>query len=83
MGKGNIVVEPSQDETKASPDEAKAYADEVAATFHMGEKSLRIRLRPAYMEKMERELDGKPEKAVIDYAFRIMDTAPDEIFEVS
>jgi len=69
MGKGNIAVEPSP--------------DEVAATFQMGQRSLKLRVKRAFIEQMERELDGKPEKAVIDYAFGIMDTAPDEIFEVS
>ncbi len=69
MGKGNIAIEPSP--------------GEVAATFRMGERHLKIRLKEAYLEHMERELDGKPEKAVIDYAFGIMDTAPGEMFEVS
>jgi len=69
MGKGNIVIEPSP--------------GGVAAAFRMGDKSLTIRLKEAYLERMERQLDGKPEKAVIDYAFGIMDTAPDEMFEVS
>ena len=69
MGKGNIVITPSP--------------DEVAATFQMGQKSLKLRVKQAFLDKMDRELDGKPEKAVIDYAFGIMDTAPDEIFEVS
>ena len=69
MGKGNIAIEPSQ--------------GEVAATFRMGQKRLTFRLKEAYLEQMERELDGKPEKAVIDYAFGIMDTAPDKMLEVS
>ena len=68
MGKGNIVTSPSP--------------DEVAATFQMGQRTLKLQVKQAFIEQMERELDGKPEKAVIDYAFGIMDTAPDEIFEV-
>ena len=69
MGKGNISIKPDQ--------------GEVAAAFRMGARGLTIRLRQAYLERMERQLEGKPEKAIIDYAFGIMDTAPDEMFEVS
>jgi len=69
MGKGNIVIKPSP--------------AEVAVTFHMGQKSVEIKVKQAFLDQMEHDLDGKPEKAVIDYAFRIMDTAPDDIFEVS
>ena len=69
MGKGNIAITPSK--------------GEVAATFRMGPRSIEIRVKQAFLDRMERKLDGKPEKAVIDYAFGIMDTAPDEIFEVS
>jgi formylmethanofuran dehydrogenase subunit E len=69
MGKGNIVIRPSP--------------DEVTATFHMGQKSVEIRVKQALLDRIGRDLDGKPEKAVIDYAFGIMDTASDEIFEVS
>ncbi len=69
MGKGNINVLPAP--------------SEVAATFHMGDRSVTLRLRQEFLKRMERDLDGKPEKAVIDYAFGIMDTASDEILEVS
>jgi formylmethanofuran dehydrogenase subunit E len=69
MGKGNIMFKPSP--------------VEVSATFHMGQKSVEIKVKQALLERIESELDGKPEKAVIDYAFGIMDTPRDEIFEVS
>jgi hypothetical protein len=69
MGKGNIVIAPSP--------------GEVSATFRMGEKRLKIKVKQAFLNRVKRELDGRPMKAVIDYAFGIMDTAPDEIFEVA
>lgn len=68
MGKRNISI------TEA--------AHEVCAVFSLHDKSVTLRLRQGFLERMERDLAGKPEKAVVDYAFRIMDTASDEILEV-
>jgi formylmethanofuran dehydrogenase subunit E len=69
MGKGNIEIEPDP--------------EKVAVRFTRGAESIEIELRRDFLERMERDLDGKPEKAVIDYAFEIMDTAPEEMLEVS
>jgi formylmethanofuran dehydrogenase subunit E len=69
MGKRNIRIEPE--------------SAEVSVRFTKGASHLTIGIRQAYLDRMERELDGVPEKAVIDYSFKIMDTPPEEMFEVS
>ena len=69
LGKASIRVE---------PDPA-----EVAVEFRLGPRTLGIRLRQDFLERMERELEGSPEKAIIDYAFQIMDTPLDDLFEVA
>ena len=55
----------------------------VAATFTGKAGSVSIALRPEFLAKIENDLKGAPEKAVVDYAFKIMDTPPEDIFEVT
>ena len=69
MGKGNITIEPD--------------ASKVAARFTAGTGTMLIGLTDRFLAGIENDLKGAEEKAVIDYAFGIMDTAPDEMFEVS
>ena len=69
LGKGNIQMVPE--------------GDVISAAFAKGAAALNINVRKDFVKRMERDLDGAAEKAVIDYAFRIMDTPADEIFEVS
>jgi formylmethanofuran dehydrogenase subunit E len=68
MGKANLEIVPDP--------------DNVSAVFTLGSRTLMIRLRDEFLSRMETELAGKPEKAIIDYAFKIMDTRAEEIFEV-
>ena len=68
MGKRNIEIEPG--------------AGPVAATFSRGDRSVTIALRDTFLAAMEAALGGSPEKAVVDYAHAIMDTAPEDLFEV-
>jgi formylmethanofuran dehydrogenase subunit E len=69
MGKANIGIE--------------GDGDKVWGTFRSSAGKVTIRLKDDFLKRMEAELSGKPEKAMIDYAFGIMDTAPDQLFEVS
>ena len=69
MGKRNIKIEPE--------------SEAVRVRFTKGASGLTITLRPDFLEAMERDLEGAPEKAVIDYSFQIMDTPVEEMFEVS
>ena len=69
MGKANITIQP--DSTK------------VSARFAGKAGSVTITLRDDLLAGMERDLKGAGEKAIVDYGFKIMDTAPDEIFEVT
>ena len=69
MGKGNIKTRPPGEVPEAH--------------FSLGTGDLTIRLRRDFLMTMEDLLEGKPEKAVIDYAFEIMDTPFEEILEVS
>ena len=69
MGKANIEIE--------------ADPDGVAVDFFLGPDSVRITLRPDFLRRIESDLEGAEEKAVIDYAFQIMDTATDQILEVT
>ena len=62
--------------------ELEAEEGAVSATFTRDKRSLEVTLRDDLLRSMEAELDGVPEKAVVDYSFRIMDTSPEEIFEV-
>lgn len=68
MGKRNIEIE--------------AVGGAVSATFSRGQRSLTVTLRDEFLEKMEADLEGAPEKAVVDYAYGIMDTPAEELFEV-
>jgi formylmethanofuran dehydrogenase subunit E len=68
MGKRNIEIEPDE--------------KTVSATFTRGDSSVTVTLLGAFLEKMEADLDGAAEKAVVDYSYQIMDTRPEELFEV-
>jgi formylmethanofuran dehydrogenase subunit E len=69
MGKANIEIQ--------------ADPDRVAADVFLGPDSVSISLRQDFLRRIESDLEGAEEKAIIDYAFRIMDTATDEILEVT
>jgi len=68
MGKRNIEITPD--------------ADAVSATFSRGDRSITIALRDDFLKSMEARLDGAAMKAVVDYSYEIMDTPPDQLFEV-
>jgi formylmethanofuran dehydrogenase subunit E len=68
MGKGSIAIEPD--------------GMRVAARFTAGGGSVLVSLRSSFLAAIEGDLKDAEEKAVVDYAFRIMDTAPEEMFEV-
>ena len=68
LGKANIVIH--------------ARDDRIAASFSLGGRSVRISLRDEFLKEMESSLQGKPEKAVVDYAFQIMDTPAEQFLEV-
>jgi formylmethanofuran dehydrogenase subunit E len=68
LGKGNIEVIPD--------------SEAVSATFTLHSQVLTVSLLEGFRKRMDEALDGQPEKAIIDYAFQIMDTPPEEIFEV-
>ncbi len=69
MGKGNITIEPD--------------GSKVAARFTTKAGTVLVGLTGRFLAAIENDLKGAEEKAVIDYAFRIMDTAPEEMFEVA
>jgi formylmethanofuran dehydrogenase subunit E len=69
MGKRNIMITPAP--------------EAIAVAFSRGADTLTVALRADFLERLERELAGAAEKAVIDYAFRIMDTPTGELFEVT
>jgi formylmethanofuran dehydrogenase subunit E len=69
LGKGNIEIVPG--------------GEPISAVFARGSATLKVNVRKEFLKRLDRDLDGAAEKAVIDYAFRIMDTPADEIFEVS
>jgi formylmethanofuran dehydrogenase subunit E len=68
-GKGTIAIETD--------------ASRIAARFTARTGGVVITLRDRFLRQIEVDLKGAEEKAVIDYAFKIMDTAPEEIFEVA
>ena len=68
MGKRNIEIE--------------ADPAAVSVTFTRAGRSISITLRDDFLKRMETELDGAAEKAVVDYSYRIMDTRVEELFEV-
>jgi formylmethanofuran dehydrogenase subunit E len=69
MGKGNIEI-------------ARATGP-ISVVFKKGESALKISIRNDFLGLMDRDLEGATEKAVIDYAYRIMDTPVDQLFETS
>jgi formylmethanofuran dehydrogenase subunit E len=69
MGKGNISIE---------HDSAI-----VSAIFTAKTGKVSIALKDGFLRKMESDLKGADEKAVVDYAFKIMDTPLGDIFEVT
>jgi hypothetical protein len=69
MGKGTIAIEPDM--------------SKVAARFTSGAGTVIVSLTAGFLTAIETDLKGAEEKAVIDYAFKIMDTAPEEMFEVA
>jgi formylmethanofuran dehydrogenase subunit E len=69
MGKGNIEIEPDP--------------GLIWARFTRGLKCLTISLTEGYLRRIETDLENASEKAIIDYAFKMMDTPPEEMFEVS
>ena len=69
MGKGNISVE---------HDSAV-----VSAVFTAKTGRVSIALKEDFLGRMERDLKDADMKAVVDYAFKIMDTPFGDIFEVT
>lgn len=67
LGKGNIEMVPEM--------------DSISAVFKKGEAALKVSLRNEFLSRMDHDLQAASEKAVIDYAFRIMDTPVDQLFE--
>lgn len=68
MGKCNVEIE--HDEKS------------VSVTLTRGDRSVSVKLRDDFLQKMEADLKGEPEKAVVDYAYGIMDTRAEDLFEV-
>ena len=69
MGKGNIEIQ--------------ADAGLISAQFVRGSRSLVVKLLDDCLQRIETDLEGASRKAVVDYAFQMMDTPPERIFEVS
>lgn len=69
MGKANISIEPD--------------SERISARFTGKTGSCAIALKPGFLMKIEKDLEGADTKPIVDYAFRIMDTALDDIFEVT
>jgi formylmethanofuran dehydrogenase subunit E len=69
MGKGNIELVPE--------------AEAISAVFTRSGAELNVNVRKDFLRRIDLDLEGAGEKAVIDYAFRIMDTPADELFEAS
>jgi formylmethanofuran dehydrogenase subunit E len=69
MGKGNIRVTP--------------HPVMIWARFERGSRAITVTVREDLVARMESELAGMSEKAIIDYAFRIMDTPAGDLFEVT
>lgn len=63
--------------------EIESDTDNISARFSTKSDSLVIRLRDDFLKHMEDQLRPLPEKGIIDYAFEIMDTRSEEMFEVS
>lgn len=69
LGKGNIRIRPG--------------SDSISACFSRGERRITVTLRQDLLGRLERDLEGMAEKAIIDYAFEIMDTPAVDLFEVT
>jgi hypothetical protein len=42
-----------------------------------------VAVKDDLVARIESDLAGMTEKAIVDYAFRIMDTPPEDLFEVT
>jgi formylmethanofuran dehydrogenase subunit E len=69
LGKGNIAIEPD--------------SKKISARFTGKSGAVSIALRQEFLARIETDLDGVEEKAIVDYAFKIMDTPFEDIFEVT
>jgi formylmethanofuran dehydrogenase subunit E len=69
LGKGTITIETD--------------ASKVAARFTSKTGTVLVSLTDLVLGEIEDDLKGAEEKAIIDYAFKIMDTASEEMFEVA
>lgn len=69
MGKRTIEIK---------PDESR-----IAARFTAKTGTVLVTLKDRTLGGIEDDLRGAEEKAVVDYAFKIMNTATEEIFEVA
>ena len=69
MGKGNIRV--TEDPVA------------IGARFERGSRVITVTARQDVVARMEGDLEGMSEKAIIDYAFKIMDTPAVDLFEVT
>jgi formylmethanofuran dehydrogenase subunit E len=69
MGKGNIAIDPDP--------------SSISARFTSKTGSVAVSLRPEFLAAIENDLAGVEEKAIVDYAFEIMDTPLEDIFEVT
>jgi formylmethanofuran dehydrogenase subunit E len=68
LGKGNIRIRPD--------------TSNISARFTRGARTVTVTLKEGLLLSLERGLEGMPEKAIIDYAFEIMDTPAGDLFEV-
>jgi formylmethanofuran dehydrogenase subunit E len=69
MGKGTIRIDED--------------VSQVAARFTGKAGTVLVSLKDDFLARIEGDLKGAEEKAVVDYAFKIMNTAPEEMFEVT
>ena len=84
LGKSNIKITPSRTRIAARFVRSTGSKGRGGARSRgRGPHAIAIRLRPEFLRRMERDLAGKGEKAVIDYAGKIMDTPAGELFEVT
>ncbi len=68
MGKANIEIQPDD--------------ERIEVEFQRGERKVTISVINDFLKTLEKELEGRDERTIIDYASRIMDTSPEEMFEV-
>jgi len=69
MGKGNIRLNP--------------HPTWIRASFRRGGRVITVAVKDDLVARIESDLAGMTEKAIVDYAFRIMDTPPEDLFEVT